>query len=92
LVDTILAAAAAGFKMGLPDAYQAAAHAAKQPHPGAAAASVAAGNRHCLNSATVVKTGSPDAYEALALRVIAERLENAEAKPTAIHIALPAAA
>jgi predicted RNase H-like HicB family nuclease len=30
--------------------------------------------------------------EALALRVIAERLENREAKPTAIHIALPAAA
>jgi predicted RNase H-like HicB family nuclease len=30
--------------------------------------------------------------ETLALRVIAERLENAEAKPTAIHIALPAAA
>ena len=30
--------------------------------------------------------------EALALRVLAERLENQEAKPTAIHIALPAAA
>jgi predicted RNase H-like HicB family nuclease len=30
--------------------------------------------------------------ETLALRVIAERLENQEAKPTAIHIALPAAA
>jgi predicted RNase H-like HicB family nuclease len=30
--------------------------------------------------------------EALALRVIAERLEQQEARPTAIHIALPAAA
>jgi predicted RNase H-like HicB family nuclease len=30
--------------------------------------------------------------EALALRVIADRLEHHEAKPTAIHIALPAAA
>ena len=30
--------------------------------------------------------------EALALRVIAERLEASEAKPTAIHIALPTAA
>jgi predicted RNase H-like HicB family nuclease len=30
--------------------------------------------------------------EALALRVIAERLEQQEAQPTAIHIALPAAA
>jgi predicted RNase H-like HicB family nuclease len=30
--------------------------------------------------------------EALALRVIAERLENQEAKATAIHIALPATA
>jgi predicted RNase H-like HicB family nuclease len=30
--------------------------------------------------------------EALALRTIAERLELKEAKPTAIHIALPAAA
>ena len=30
--------------------------------------------------------------EALALRAIAERLEHREAKPTAIHIALPAAA
>ena len=30
--------------------------------------------------------------ETLALRVIAERLEHKEAQPTAIHIALPAAA
>lgn len=30
--------------------------------------------------------------QALALRVIAERLEHQEARPTAIHIALPAAA
>ena len=30
--------------------------------------------------------------EALALRVLAERLESQEAKPTAIHIALPATA
>lgn len=30
--------------------------------------------------------------EALALRVIADRLEHHEAKPTAIHIALPAVA
>jgi predicted RNase H-like HicB family nuclease len=30
--------------------------------------------------------------EALALRVIADRLEHHEAKPSAIHIALPAAA
>jgi len=30
--------------------------------------------------------------EALALRVIADRLEHQEAKPTAIHIALPEAA
>ena len=30
--------------------------------------------------------------EALALRVIAERLEQGEAKPTSINIALPAAA
>ena len=30
--------------------------------------------------------------ETLALRVIAERIEQQEAKPTAIHIALPAAA
>lgn len=30
--------------------------------------------------------------ETLALRVIADRLENDESKPTAIHIALPAAA
>jgi len=30
--------------------------------------------------------------EALALRVIAERLETQEAKPASIHIALPAAA
>jgi predicted RNase H-like HicB family nuclease len=30
--------------------------------------------------------------ETLALRVIAERLENKEARPTPIHIALPAAA
>jgi predicted RNase H-like HicB family nuclease len=30
--------------------------------------------------------------EALALRVIADRLEHHEAKPTSIHIALPAAA
>lgn len=29
--------------------------------------------------------------ETLVLRVIAERLEDAEARPTAIHIALPAA-
>ena len=30
--------------------------------------------------------------EALALRVLAERLEQGEVRPTAIHIALPAAA
>ena len=30
--------------------------------------------------------------ETLALRVIAERLEQGEARPTSIHIALPAAA
>jgi hypothetical protein len=48
---------------------------------------VAAGNRHCLNSTTVVKTGSPDAYDGVALRL--EELQEGLADLGGFHRGVP---